>query len=291
MALFQFLGKFEYAFALSKSILTFFIKYRIIHVIQLGDGCMKFTVKETIALVSAVLCYFVLPIIVAVPVMMIGMMQDGAINPANLVVPAWTMNAIMIVSFVFLVVLAIILLFVYRRFLIDEWQKVAAKPVRFLIFAAIGIVAFIALQYIIGLFIPESGANQQLIEDINQQMPWLMGIQAVILAPFVEEIIFRKVLYMHLKGKGQLSVDAIRAKDTAKGGALLRVIAFMMSSSLLFGLMHFGFGTDPWFMIIPYFSMGLLLVLSYELSQMFYVPVVMHFANNLLSVLLMLFLH
>ncbi|WP_171014961.1 CPBP family intramembrane glutamic endopeptidase [Culicoidibacter larvae] len=252
---------------------------------------MKFTVRETIALVSAVLCYFVLPIIVAVPVMMIGMMQGGAIDPTELAMPAWTLNAIMIVSFAFLIVLAIVLLIVYRRFLIDEWKKVIAKPLRFVLISIIGIIVFVGFQYIIGFFIPESGANQQLIEDINQQMPWLMGIQAVILAPFVEEMIFRKVLYMHLKGKGQLSIDAFKTKTTAKGGALIRVIALMISSSLLFGLMHFGFGTDPWFMIIPYFTMGLLLVISYEVSQMFYVPVIIHFANNLLSVLMMLFLH
>lgn len=93
----------------------------------------------------------------------------------------------------------------------------------------------------------------------------LLGFSAVIVAPLAEELLFRGYLYGVLK----------RFTDSYFAA---------VATALIFALVHQHIGT-----LVPLFSLGLVLVLAYELTGSLLVPIFIHALFNLGSTVLILF--
>lgn len=113
----------------------------------------------------------------------------------------------------------------------------------------------------------DASQNQQAINTIMNVHPWFMAATTVLLAPLVEELVFRKTLM----------------------GAMKRFppVLSILISSLFFGLIHVISGGDFIF-IIPYMAMGLPLGWSYYKHQNIWIPIGIHMMQNLFSTLVII---
>lgn len=111
-------------------------------------------------------------------------------------------------------------------------------------------------------------SNLEIMQDIQQRMPWLLWVFAVVLAPLYEEVLFRRVLFGRLWAAGRPVL-----------GALL--------SSVLFALAHEfpGMGNNSpaaaallW---TYYVFMGLALAWIYRRTGTLWAPIGVHALNNL----------
>jgi membrane protease YdiL (CAAX protease family) len=115
--------------------------------------------------------------------------------------------------------------------------------------------------------------NQSSIELLIKQLPVLMIFIVVVIAPMLEEIIFRLFLFTSVYPKG-------------------RILAYLVSGGL-FGLLHvlthiLQGNFSELFLVFPYLFMGMGLCFIYEYSDNIYVAMIAHGIMNLISVLLMI---
>jgi len=110
-------------------------------------------------------------------------------------------------------------------------------------------------------------------EDVQQAIEMIYAIEnnwvflaaivsAALLAPFVEELLFRGVIYRYLKSR-------------------IAITHAIVISSLVFSLLHFH---PPSFFAI--FLLGIILALVYEETQDIRAPVIMHLLHNAFTVVL-----
>ena len=112
--------------------------------------------------------------------------------------------------------------------------------------------------------------NQETVVTLAKTMPFMMMISTSLLAPFVEEGIFRLGIKKVINNK----------------------YLFILVSGLIFGFMHI-FPTElPLYVALieslNYVTMGLLLAYIYNETDNIYVVVIIHALNNLLSMLMIL---
>lgn len=101
----------------------------------------------------------------------------------------------------------------------------------------------------------------------------------VVLAPFLEEVVFRGFLYNALRTsfRSATGVKFFRHLEVSDYSAAL-------ASGLIFGLFHMNFMQFPnlnWFALPVYAVTGLVLSESYRRSGTLYVPIAVHALNNL----------
>lgn len=143
----------------------------------------------------------------------------------------------------------------------------------FALFMAIKIFSAIltsVVSLIIGVQIGES-ENQEAIVKITSASPLLMLMSTVVLAPIVEEGIFRLGLRKVINNK----------------------YIFVIVSGLIFGFMHI-FPTDLSMSValtysITYVTMGVCLAYIYTETDNIWVCILIHAINNLLSMLFIIF--
>lgn len=134
-----------------------------------------------------------------------------------------------------------------------------------LAYIGIGIIILFAIQII--------GSNILLIEGLtttgnqetikNSSLPlWVLGSLVVLLAPLLEELIFRGLL-----------LGKVFGKDSIVG---------LLVSSFLFALLHVPTSWGAWFI---YGGMGLVFGLVYRFSGRYSYAVALHFINNLFGFL------
>lgn len=146
---------------------------------------------------------------------------------------------------------------VSKKMLLFSSSLTVGKLILYFSFVGLGLRVFITL--------PEfSSFAQSLMEDSSppEFNRWLI-ISTVILAPVIEEFIFRGIILNKWAEKS----SNIRA---------------LIISSLLFGLLHIGS------FIIPQFIGGLLYGIVYIKTKKLVYPILMHSINNLIPVSLML---
>ncbi len=117
--------------------------------------------------------------------------------------------------------------------------------------------------------------NQNLIFEMFKLNRVAIMVQALIFAPIVEEIIFRGVIYRHFKKAG-------------------RYLLPLFISTLLFALMHSlnAIMDGNWIdlLYLPLYAfMSLVLTFTYEQTQNLYSSILLHFINNGISILAMLY--
>ncbi len=174
--------------------------------------------------------------------------------------------------------LMLILYLLYRNDLKKEWKKFKDNfwnniDIGFYAWF-IGLI-FMFLSNIIITFILNGGGaqNEQNVQSMIHTIPILMVINAGLLAPFNEELVFRKTL-----------------KDVFKN-----MYVFMIASFLLFGGAHVMASANTlldWLYIIPYGSLGAAFAYAYYKTDTVFTSMTFHMIHNIclciLSITLML---
>lgn len=134
----------------------------------------------------------------------------------------------------------------------------------------------IATGLMIALINPQAGsANQEMIEMMTEIAPFQMIVSSVFLAPVLEELVFRVGIFQALYENH-------------------RILAYGLSS-LAFGSVHivsglFAGDLTQLLFLIPYSTLGAVFCYLYEKKETIFVPMLVHGANNLFSMLMILFL-
>ena len=189
----------------------------------------------------------------------------------------------------------IIVLFIAGYMLVNDFKELAKiKFKRFLIYILVGYGFFLLANYISAIFqtvfnLTEEAGNEEAIVGILKSGNlnfFFMAISVVILAPIVEEIVFRKCFFNLFSRK-------------------FNTILTILFSSLLFGAIHIitpvasaisEASADPskWSSVLTQFlylfvysAMGFGLGLAYQYSKRNLIPVIIvHLFNNFLSILI-----
>ncbi|MFV0394058.1 MAG: lysostaphin resistance A-like protein [Coprobacillaceae bacterium] len=114
-------------------------------------------------------------------------------------------------------------------------------------------------------------SNQQLVELLLNNAPLLMTFQAVVLAPIVEELLYRGLIFRTIYSYNKNMAHIL--------------------SAFLFGFSHiysglFSGDLTQIIHIIPYMMMGFAFSYAYEKRGNICAPIIMHMLNNLIATLL-----
>ncbi|HNB20905.1 MAG TPA: type II CAAX endopeptidase family protein [Candidatus Melainabacteria bacterium] len=148
--------------------------------------------------------------------------------------------------------------------------------------ALLGFVSVVVLTQVVEKLLPVSHVSDPAAEFARS----LSGIPAllfvflgVVVAPFVEEIVFRGFLFNALRTSFR-SEQGVRLFRYAEVGDL----AASLASGFVFGLFHMNFLEFPalnWVALPIYTVTGMVLAESYRRSGSLWVPILVHAFNNL----------
>ena len=169
-------------------------------------------------------------------------------------------------------IMVFILFFIYRKSIREEakhffknfWDCFDVGIVSW----TVGLVIMVASNILIStLFDAGVAGNEQSVQSMIASLPWIMVINAGILAPIVEEIVFRKS-YEHL----------IKNK-----------MIYVLVSGFIFGLAHVTGNINSWvdyLFIIPYGALGCSFAFSYVKTKSILTPIMFHMIHNTVLVLI-----
>lgn len=169
-------------------------------------------------------------------------------------------------------VLLLILFLIYRKELVSEWEIFKKNIMKNIddgvSYWVIGLLIMLVSNIIINnVFNGGQAGNEKTVQSMIDTLPWLMVISAGFLAPFTEELVFRKSL-----------------KDVIKDKYLYIAVSF-----ILFGLCHVLGNTNnlvDWLYIIPYGALGASFAAAYCKTNTVFVPIAMHmFHNTLITII------
>ena len=132
----------------------------------------------------------------------------------------------------------------------------------------IGLFGMMVFNFILTFLLKAGQANnEQAVQTMIKSLPWLMLINAGIIAPFIEEIVFRKCFKNIFESK----------------------YLFILTSGIFFGLMHVITNSQSlldFLFFIPYSSLGIAFAYIYYKTDTIFTSVVMHMIHNTLLILL-----
>ena len=145
------------------------------------------------------------------------------------------------------------------RNIIQEIKKIAKEIAMFIpvLLISICITSFIAIG---------KPANQIRVEESFYKLPIVSLIDAIIIAPIIEELIFRFLPYRFIKNK----------------------ILYIIVSAVVFAAMHVIDDPNPFYYIWSYMMGSLYCSYRYHKTKDILVTISMHSFNNLIGILLML---
>lgn len=182
-------------------------------------------------------------------------------------------------TFIELIMFVVVILF-YKKYLkkdlvlfkLNKKDYIKKIVSYFLIFLVVkyGVAIFSSLLLVMLGSDLVTSENQEAVVNLAKKLPFMMMISTSLLAPFVEEGIFRLGIRKVINNK----------------------YLFILVSGLIFGFMHI-FPTElPLYVALieslNYVTMGLLLAYIYNETDNIYVVVIIHALNNLLSMLMIL---
>lgn len=169
-----------------------------------------------------------------------------------------------------------LLVFLYRKDLTEDFKKFKNHLMTNIDTGFkcwfIGLLAMMVSNIIISMVFKTGGANNEnQVQNMISALPWLMVINAGIIAPFNEEIVFRKTL-----------------KDVFKNKWI-----FVLLSFLLFGGAHVINSAKTlvdYLYIIPYGALGASFAFAYYKTDTVFTSISFHMIHNLTLVLISIFL-
>lgn len=166
-------------------------------------------------------------------------------------------------------------IFILRKELSSDIKNFRKNAKKFFGYIIIGLFACYLLTTVVGtiyelLGITGVSDNQTTINDAlysSAKVPMILSV--ILFAPFVEEILFRKLLFGTVEEKFKL-----------------KPIIAIIASTLVFSLIHVS-GDGNLIYIFQYIPLAFVITYSYYISgRNIYVPIGIHFLNNLISILL-----
>lgn len=181
-----------------------------------------------------------------------------------------SMNVILSTFSNFLLLLIFILIF--RKDLVKEWKIFKSNIMEnldigvkyWLIGLAVMMTSNIIINFILNL---GQAANEQAVQGMITALPWLMLLNAGIIAPFTEEIIFRKGFKKAFPNK----------------------YVFIIISALVFGALHVVTTMSSpleLLYIIPYGGLGAAFACMYQKTNTIFTDISMHMFHNSALILL-----
>lgn len=170
------------------------------------------------------------------------------------------------------IVLLLILFLIFRKDIIKEWKKFKSNFLEnidtgikyWLVGLAIMMGSNIIINIVMNL---GQAANEQAVQQMISALPWLMFINAGIIAPCTEELIFRKSFRKAFPNKW----------------------LFVFISALVFGSLHVVTSmTSPieLLYIIPYGALGGAFAYMYQKTDTIFTSIAMHMFHNSALILL-----
>ena len=169
-------------------------------------------------------------------------------------------------------IILIILIIIFRKQLIHEWkifkEKFLANIDTGIKYWIIGLLIMMVSNTILTFILNMGQAtNEQKVQQLISYLPWIMVINAGIIAPCVEEIIFRKCYKNAFPNKW----------------------LFIGLSSLVFGSLHVITSMTSLMdllFIIPYGSLGAAFAIMYQKTDTIYTSMLMHMLHNTILIIL-----
>ena len=169
-------------------------------------------------------------------------------------------------------VLIIIFILLYHDYLKSKWPDFIQNIKKYFEISfknwLIGFLIMIVSNLIINSLISGLGENEANVESLIQEMPLIAFFITTILAPLIEEMVFRKCLQ-----------DCFNNKTL-----------YMITSGFLFGFVHV-FGTGnlyEYLLIIPYGALGFMFAKTINETDNIYNTILMHMLHNGILTLLMI---
>lgn len=170
-----------------------------------------------------------------------------------------------ILSCVSNVILLVLLFFIYKKELIKEFKifknKLSDNIDIGFTYWMIGLVGMMISNILIMTIFKSGGANnEQAVQNMINIAPLLMIIDAGIIAPIIEEILFRKTFKNVIKSK----------------------LTFILIAGIFFGYLHVASATTlaQFIYIIPYSSLGISLAMMYAKTDTVFTSICMHALHN-----------
>lgn len=163
-------------------------------------------------------------------------------------------------------ILMLVLIIIYRKDLKKEWQLFKGQFMPNLDkgfkYWFLGLTIMFATNLLIMIFSPVKQANNEAaVQTLIQAAPWFMLITAGFLAPFIEEITFRKTFHDLISNKW----------------------IFALVSGLVFGALHvISSATNPYdyLYIISYGALGFFFARSYSETGSVFTSISIHMFHN-----------
>ena len=213
----------------------------------------KIKAKNWIIFISLLLCFLFLDLVIGIIYYYIG----GDIYHL-------TINETICFLLIKYAILIIAFIILYRKYLKEKWLdfKKNFKDYFEISFRnwLLGFLIMIISNMIINTFISGLGQNESSVQDLIKKMPLVAFFITTFLAPFVEEMIFRKSLQ-----------DAFNNKRL-----------YMVISGLVFGLIHVMGSNNiyEYLLIIPYGALGFMFAKTINETDNIYSTILLHMLHN-----------
>ena len=161
--------------------------------------------------------------------------------------------------------------FLYRKELKKDIKELNIKKiVAYIPIYIFGLVLMVLSNYVVSKITGNTLSQNEInVRETIKIMPLYMCFSSVIMAPFIEEITFRKT-FRNIISNGYL---------------------FIIVSGFIFGLIHIsnvGNTLEEFLMIIPYILMGISLSYIYYKSDNIFTTIIIHSIHNLILLLIQL---
>jgi len=174
------------------------------------------------------------------------------------------------------IITTMILFFIYRKDLKKDFKIFIKNKDKYMDIGIrcwiIGLLIMFASNFILNYLLKAGGANnEKAVQVMIKSVPLLMLIDAGILSPFNEELVFRKTL-----------------KDIFKNKWIFIILSF-----LLFGGVHVlssAKTTLDYFYIIPYGALGAAFAYAYYETDNIFTPISLHMIHNIILILISIFI-
>lgn len=169
-------------------------------------------------------------------------------------------------------VLIVIFILLYRKYLKEKWFDFKKNIKKYFEISfrnwLIGFIIMVVSNIIISRFISGLGQNESSVQTLIKEMPVVAFFITTLLAPFIEEMVFRKSLQ-----------DCFNNKTY-----------YMIISGLLFGLVHVMGSSNiyEYLLIIPYGAIGSMFAKTINETDNIYSTILLHLLHNgILTILAM----
>ena len=226
---------------------------------------LNINTKKIIKSISAFLVFYLLPYIIIFILKLVGVTFNNITNSTNV-----------IINTILSLITAIILFIIYKKDFKEDFIKFKSNFIKNIDTGFkcwfVGLIIMMISNIILTFLLKAGGANnEQAVQSLLSSLPAIMAIDICLLAPFNEEIAFRKTI-----------------KDVFKNKWIFVILSF-----LLFGGAHVISSAKTltdFLYIIPYGALGGSFAYAFYETDTIFTSMTMHFIHNTILVILSLFI-